>query len=273
MLENKVAIVTGGSKGIGFGIASALASKGAFVYLVARKQEELERAKERITQQGGKADIKPADIKDIAAIKEIVEDVYRDNGRLDIFVNNAGGWIGQSLDTQFSDIWELIELDMKAPYEITHYLVNRFNGEKKNNLQILTVASQSSLKVLDSGLGYGPAKMGLVAGLFHIENELQREGIENIRLYRLYPNTVATESMMDDIRDNKVQNPVKLKSVVDAAIGLLLGQTPTRDLRIGYYPGKGIIRTHLPSNPKSFYNVAETTEEVVDANFTPRDLL
>ncbi|MBI2451713.1 SDR family oxidoreductase [Candidatus Pacearchaeota archaeon] len=273
MLENKIAIVTGGSEGIGFGIASALASKGILVYLIARTKEKLEKAKEKIIQQGGKVDIKPVDITDIEAVKKIVEGVYKDNGRLDIFINNAGAWKGQSLDTPFADIWKLIEFDMRVPYELTHYLVNRFRSEKENTLRILTVASQAALKVMESGLGYGPAKMGLVAGLFHLEEELQREGVKNVRLYRLYPNTVATEKMMNAIRANQVQDPVKLEAVVDAAIDLLLDKTPTRDVRVGYYPGRGIVRTYLPSNPGDFYHPAETTEEVVDSNFTPQDLL
>ncbi len=242
MLENKVAIITGGSEGIGFGIASALASKGAHVYLVARTLEKLKKAKEKIVQQGGKADIRSADITNIATIKKVVEDIYKDNGHIDIFVNNAGTWEGQSLDTPFADIWKLIELDMKAPYEITHYLAGRFKDEKKNNLRILTVASQSALVVMDSGLGYGTAKMGLVAGLFHIEKELQKEGVENIKLYRLYPHTVATDKMIDAMKTYGIMDAVKVESVVDTAIDLLLDLTPTRDVRIGYYPGRGIVR-------------------------------
>ncbi|NCN87159.1 SDR family oxidoreductase [archaeon] len=154
MLENKVAIITGGSEGIGFGIASALASKGTRVYLVARTQEKLEKAKEKITQQSGKAEIRSADITNIETIKEIVEGVYHDNGRLDIFVNNARAWKGQSLNTPFADIWRLIEFDMRAPYELTHYLVNRFKNEKENTLRILTVASQATLQVMDNGLRF-----------------------------------------------------------------------------------------------------------------------
>ena len=273
MLENKVAIVTGGSEGIGFGIASALASRGAFVYLVARTPEKLERAKERIIKQGGKAEIRSADITNIESMKEIVENIYRDNGHLDIFVNNAGTWKGQSLDTPFTDIWKLIEFDMKAPYELAHYLANRFRNEKKNTLRILTVVSQAALQVMDIGLGYGPAKMGLVAGLFHLENELKRGNVDHVKLYRLYPNTVATEKMMDAIRSNQVQDPVKLEAVVDTAVDLLLDKTPTRDIRVGYYPGKGIVRTYLPSNPDDFYHQTRTTEEVVDPDFIPEDLL
>ena len=273
MGKDKVAIITGGSEGIGLGIASALASRGTHVYLVARTLEKLEKAKESIAQHGGKVNIRSADITDIDAIKEVVEDVYKENGRLDIFINNAGTWKGQSLDTPFADIWKLIEFDMKAPYEITHYLAGRFKGEEKNSLQILTVVSQAALKVIGSGLGYGTAKMGLVAGLFHIEKELQKEGVENIKLYRLYPNTVATEKMMDAVRANHAGSAIKLEFVTDTAIDLLLDKTPTRDVRVGYYSGKGVVRTYFPSTPGDFYHPVGTTEEVIDSDFTPQDLL
>lgn len=273
MLKNKVAIITGGSEGIGFGIASALAARGVHVYLVARTIEKLEQARDKIQMQGGKVDIRPADITDIEAIKAIVEEVYKDHGRLDFFINNAGTWKGHSLDAPFADIWKLIEFDMKAPYEIAHFLAGRFRKEKENTIGILTVVSMAALEVLDSALGYGVAKMGLAAGLFHIEKELQKEGIENVTLYRLYPNTVATEKMMDAIRANHVHEAVKLEAVADTAVDLLSGATPTRDARIGYYIGKGIVRTYYPSNPSSFYHPSETIEDIIDPDFTVQDLL
>ncbi|MEO6903032.1 MAG: SDR family NAD(P)-dependent oxidoreductase [Bacteroidia bacterium] len=273
MLKSKIAIITGGSEGIGFGIASALASKGVHVYLVARTIKKLQIAKEKILKQGGKVDIRPADITNITAMKEVIEGVYKDNGRLDIFVNNAGTWQGHSLDTPFSDIWKLIEFDMKAPYEIAHYLAGRFKEEKNNNLGILTVVSQAALEVLNDCLGYGVAKMGLAAALFHIDKVLQKEGIQNVKLYRLYPNSVATEKMMDAVKANYVKEAVKVEAVADTAIDLLLGVTPTRDARIGYYLGKGIVRTYYPSTPEDFYHSTKIIEEVMDPDFTLQDLL
>lgn len=272
MFENKIAIVTGGSEGIGFEIASNLASKGAHVYLVARTLEKLKKAKDKILQQGGKVDIRAADILNFSSIKELVEDIYKVNGRIDIFINNAGTWEQHNLDSSFADIWKLIEFDMKAPYEIAHYLAGRFRKEKNNNLQILTVSSQAAIKVLDSSLGYGTAKMGLGAGLFHIERELEKEGASNVSLFRLYPNAVATEKMMDAIQAGNVPNPVKVESVAGTAIDMLLGKTPTRDVRIGYYLGKGIIRTFYPSNSAEYFNSQKITEEIVDPNFTIQDL-
>lgn len=271
-LEGKVAIVTGASEGIGFGIASSLASSGASVYLIARTQEKLEKAKREIEQKKGKAEFFSADITNAPQIKEIIDKIYEREKRLDIFVNNAGTWIGQGIDTDFQDIRRLIEFDMLAPYEITHYLIQKFKDKKENDLRILTVSSQAALKVFDSGLGYGPAKMGLTAALFHLQKELEIEKISNIKLYRLYPNTVATEKMLPAIREGKVQNPVRINEVIQTAMDLLLERTQTRDARIGYYPGMGIVRTDLPSTPEEFYSGRKTKDVVINPNFTPKDL-
>jgi len=273
MMKNNVAIVTGGSEGIGFGIASALAAQGAHVYLVARTEEKLEAAKSKILKAGGNADIRPADITDIKAMKSVIEDIYKEHGRLDIFINNAGTWKGQSLKTPFEDIWKLIEFDMKAPYEITHYLAGRFKNEKNNNLKILTIVSQAAIEVMGTSLGYGVAKMGLAAGLFHIEKDLLKAGVKNIQLYRIYPNSVATEKMIEAMKTHEVMNVVTVESLATTAINLLQDKTPTRDIRIGYYPGKGIVRINYPSTPEEFYHATPTSEEVIDAEFKPEDLL
>lgn len=272
-MNNKVAIITGGSEGIGFAIASALASKGAHVYLVARTLEKLENAQKSLLRQGGKVDIKQADITNIDAIKELVESIYNTHNRLDFFINNAGTWQSHSLDSAFDAIWKLIEFDMKAPYQIVHYLASRFRSEKNNNLKILTVVSQAALKVMSGSLGYGVAKMGLASGLFHIEKELQKEAVQNIQLYRLYPNTVATEKMMDAVRANHVKDAVSTKTIADTAIDILLDNTPTRDVRVGYYEKKGIVRTYYSSASKDFFHPTEVTQEVVDPNFKIQDLL
>ncbi len=271
-LKDNVAIVTGGSEGIGFGIASALASEGALVYLVARTQSKLDEAKRRIEKSGGKAETRSADITDTGLVKKIINEIYNQHKRLDIFVNNAGTWRPHTISTPFEEIEKILKLDFTGPYEITQYLAEKFSKYPQNKLKILTVLSQAALQVMPSGLGYGPAKMALASGLFHIQKELEIAKVNNIKLYRLYPNTVATDKAIPLIREGKLQNPTTLDSVVSAAVDLLMDRTPTKDLRIGYYPGEGIKRTYFQSKTEEFYKIPIVKEEVVDPNFTPRDL-
>lgn len=273
MFTNKVVVITGGSEGIGLGMAKEFASQGAYVYLIGRTLAKLEAAENIILETNGQVESRSGDITDAEVIMEIVDDVYKDKGRIDIFINNAGGRASQNLETSFRDMWKLIELDMRAPYEITHCLINKFKKEENNSLQILTVISQSALEFMDSALWYGPAKMGLTSGLFHIENEMKKEKIENIQLYRLYPDTVATHKMIEMVGDNPMIDAVTVEAVADTAIALLSNKTASRDVRIGYYPGKGIVRTYYPSTASEFYNPPQLSEEVIDATFTPKDII
>ena len=75
-LEGKVAIITGGSEGIGFGIARSLAERGALVYLTARRLKELNLAKSSIEENNGKVEVRAADITDIERMAEIINEVY-----------------------------------------------------------------------------------------------------------------------------------------------------------------------------------------------------
>jgi 2-dehydro-3-deoxy-D-gluconate 5-dehydrogenase len=270
--KDKVAIITGASEGIGFGISSALAKQGAKVYLVARNSEKLEKAENEIKNNGGKVEIRSADITQFDTIKKVIDDVYENEKKLNIFVNNAGTWKGQSLDKDFSEIWGLIEFNMKSPYQITNYLAQKFKSIPDNDLKILTVASQASLKVFDIGLGYGPAKMGLISGIMHLRKELSINKIKHVNLYNLYPNTVATQKMLPAIRSGQVENPVSLESVVSTAIELIQDIAPSQDARIGFYPNRGIVRTYLTSNPNLFYNAPIVSEKTIDANFDPDSL-
>ena len=89
-LEGKVAIVTGGSSGIGEATAISLAAEGAKVVIAARRGERLEAVAKHITDNGGQALSIVADITDEAQAKNLVQTANAEFGRVDILVNNAG---------------------------------------------------------------------------------------------------------------------------------------------------------------------------------------
>jgi NAD(P)-dependent dehydrogenase (short-subunit alcohol dehydrogenase family) len=90
-LDGKIALVTGGSKGIGRAIALALADAGADVAIAARGREALEKTSREIEERGRRALAVPTDVSDPAQVRGLMEHTITDLGTLDILVNNAGG--------------------------------------------------------------------------------------------------------------------------------------------------------------------------------------
>ena len=89
-LTNKIAVITGASMGIGFGLAKAMAHAGATVVATARNVPALEKLCEEIEEEGGKAFSYAMDVSSVSEIHSVMNQILMDHGRIDILVNNAG---------------------------------------------------------------------------------------------------------------------------------------------------------------------------------------
>ncbi|MCA9856193.1 MAG: SDR family oxidoreductase [Dehalococcoidia bacterium] len=106
-LTGKVAIITGGSEGIGFASALSLSREGARVAIAARRQDVLDAAAERIRQEtGGEVLTVPTDVRDEAQVKAMIERVASQWGTVDILVNNAGTSAAAKFENVSDDTWE-----------------------------------------------------------------------------------------------------------------------------------------------------------------------
>lgn len=108
-LKDRIALITGASRGIGRATAKLLAAEGAHVLLLGRHQKTLESVDDEIKAAGGKATLIPLDLQDGAAIDPLGPSLYERFGKLDIFVGNAGILGGLRPLTHIpSDIWEKV---------------------------------------------------------------------------------------------------------------------------------------------------------------------
>jgi NAD(P)-dependent dehydrogenase (short-subunit alcohol dehydrogenase family) len=156
-LDGRVAVVTGGSSGIGRGIAAALAGAGARLVLIARREPELRRAAGEL----GAAYV-TADLHDRAQVRRAAEDAARAFGEPDILVNCAGVNLRPPMDELDEPVWdETMAVNLDAPF----LLGQRYGPgmAERGHGRIINVASQQSFRAFGNSGAYGAAKAGLVA--------------------------------------------------------------------------------------------------------------
>jgi len=124
-LDEKIAIVTGASRGIGRAIAETLAEYGAQVVLAGRKQESLDEAAAAIIAKGGKALPIACHLGDMNAIRNLYESVKKNYGRLDILVNNAATnpYFGEMTGVDESAWSKTLDVNLKGPFFMIQHAV------------------------------------------------------------------------------------------------------------------------------------------------------
>lgn len=157
-LQGKVALVTGGSKGIGLGIVRALIAEGAKVANVNRSKEEGELLEKEYAAQGLDCLFIQGDLTDIDACKNAVDVTLEKLGRIDILVNNAGVNDGAGLDAGVDAFVQSLQRNLIHYYAMAHYCAPSL---KKSQGNIINIGS----KVCDTGQGgtsgYAASKGGI----------------------------------------------------------------------------------------------------------------
>ena len=192
-ITGRVVWVTGGGTGIGEGAAAALAKAGAIVVITGRREAPLQEVAARITADGGKVDVKPADLTDWATVEATAETLRREHGRIDILFNNAGvnipdrNWAVLSPES----IETLIDGNLKSAAYCTRAVlpIMREQGDG----QLIHTASWAGRFIgPTSGPIYTAAKHGVVA----MSHTINLEECENgIRSTVISPGEVATPLM------------------------------------------------------------------------------
>ena len=116
-LDGRAALVTGGSRGLGLGMALALAHSGADVALAARSVEQLEEAARLVRETGRQALVVPTDVADVRAVQAMVAQTHAHFGRLDVLVNAAGINLRQPAETFTEADWDtLMAVNLKGAF-------------------------------------------------------------------------------------------------------------------------------------------------------------
>jgi NAD(P)-dependent dehydrogenase (short-subunit alcohol dehydrogenase family) len=198
-LENKIAVVTGGTKGIGLAIAQSLLTSGATVFICARDKPELKRALEKLSEYG-QVDGEICDVRSEDQIQMMLDECERVFGGVDILVNNAGiGIIGKTVEEMSGDEFrQTLETNLFGVFYACHYAIPVM--KKRGGGYIINISSLAGQNAHPKMAAYNASKFGLNG---FSEALMQEVRADNIRVSAICPGSVNTYFGGDEPTDDK----------------------------------------------------------------------
>ncbi|MBM3847207.1 MAG: SDR family oxidoreductase [Verrucomicrobia bacterium] len=190
-LKGKVALVTGGGRGIGRAITQRLAEAGATVIIASRKLDTLEATARELGSLPGRVIPMACHVGRLPEIENLVRQTEAQAGPIDILVNNSATNIGQGLALAATDEMfdKIVEINVKSALRLIRLVVPRMM-ERKAGGSIINVASVSGLKPQPGGLLYSFTKAGLI---MLTRSWAQEFGPHGIRVNALAPGLIQTD--------------------------------------------------------------------------------
>lgn len=187
-IKNKVAIITGGSKGIGFGIAEALVQQNMKVAITSRSQENADEAVRKLNSLGkGEAMGLATDVRDFEEQQEMVARVKQKWGKVDLLVANAGIGHFASIDDLSVDQWkETIDTNLTGVF---YSIKASLDALKLSQGYIITISSLAGTNFFQNGSAYNASKFGLTGFTQAAMLDLREYGI---KVSTIMPGSVAT---------------------------------------------------------------------------------
>ncbi len=213
LLEGKVALITGGSSGIGTAAVQLFAREGARVaFTYRRNKESAEQLQAELTGEGATVQAYHADMADFDRAAEVVETICRDLGPLEILVNNAGANQDGVIWKMTEAAWdEVIAADLKGVFNYTRAAAPVMREQKAG--RIITVSSINGLRGKFGQSNYAAAKAGVIGFSKSLARELGRAGVTvNV----VCPGLIATKMILDMPDDFKQK---ALEEIIIGRIG------------------------------------------------------
>jgi 3-oxoacyl-[acyl-carrier protein] reductase len=198
--SGKVAVVTGGTRGIGRAIAKSLVSAGARVAITARDEQELSNTVSQLNQIGpGAAAAYVCDVRDYEQVKSVFANIARDFGGVDILVNNAGIGIFKSVESTTADEFRaVLETNVFGVFYCCHETIPLM--KRRGGGYIINISSLAGTNAHPEMAAYNASKFGLNGFSEALMQEVRHDGI---KVSYIMPGSVNTEFGGDEPSDQK----------------------------------------------------------------------
>ena len=186
-MKNKVAYITGGTKGIGFGVAQVLLKNGIRVAVSGRKQEDAEEAARILSEDDTKVFGIASDVKNFDDEKNAVSEIIKKFGRLDYVIANAGLGVFKPVDELELEEWnDMVDTNLSGVF---HTLKASVKELKKSEGYFISISSLAGTNFFENGSGYNASKFGVVGFTQAAMIDLRKY---NIKVSTIMPGSVST---------------------------------------------------------------------------------
>ncbi len=222
-MDGQVALITGAGKGIGAGIARAFAEAGARVVLAARTEADLQRVAADVAALGSRALVVPADVMELEQLPRLVEAAMAEFGRLDVLVNNAGGFPPKPAGETSAREFEIaLRFNVTTAFELSRLCAPQM-VDSAGAGAILNISSVAGRYPAPWFAAYGTAK----SALSFLTRELAQEYAPRVRVNAIAVGSTKTDALNTVLTDEVEQTMVELTpmarlgEVEDIALGAL----------------------------------------------------
>ncbi|MCC5921525.1 MAG: SDR family oxidoreductase [Cyclobacteriaceae bacterium] len=230
--KNQVAFITGGSKGIGYGVAEALLKQGMRVAITSRSQSSADEAASRLKNHGDVLAL-ASDVSNYEFQKSAIDEVMKKWGQIDCYVANAGvGKFGSIEDLSIDDWHQVINTNLTGVF---YSIKSSLSALKESKGMFITISSLAGTNFFAGGAAYNASKFGLTGFTQAVMLDLRQSGV---RVSTIMPGSVAT--YFNDHTPNDADSwKIQIEDIGQMVVDLL--KMPARTL-----PSKIEVRPSMP---------------------------